>query len=318
MKTFKRIPLLHALVAILFNQQGNGFMSGGGDAGGGDSGGDSGGGDSGGGGDAIPWPEGLDKELHGNETLLKYYNKETKEFNVPNIMKSLIHASSSIGKDKIPVPDDKWTDDQWRETMSKLGLPESVDKYNVENKLPEGLQANEQFYSKFKEVAHSAGILPKQAQALLDWYNNTVGEETKTASDMARSTYEAGVEELKKEYGNAYDRKMTVAQAGMEAFSDEDTMTRMKEKGFMDDPDFTRLMVKIGEGIGEDQFNDDVKKSGNMTPAEIETTIAGFFKPDHPYSIPNHPQKKFWQDEYMRLQRLKLQSKGIQNKTLMG
>ena len=118
-------------------------------------------------GDNYKYPESLDKEYHGNPTLLKYVNKETGEFDSANIMKALIHSSKAIGADKMLVPNNEFTDEQWKDHFKKSGLPE-LDKYEVANNVAEGVQTNEDMLKGFKAAAHEAGILPKQAQAVLD------------------------------------------------------------------------------------------------------------------------------------------------------
>lgn len=303
-----RRPLLASLLLIAGNQAGNFIPPGGGtppEPG------------AGGGGDETVYPEGFDDTLKGNETLLKHYNKETKTFNTNNMMKSLVHATGAMGKDKMNVPDKTWDADKWKDTMRSLGVPDTVEKYELQNNIPEGLKANDAFFDKFKGQAHELGILPHQAQHMLDWYNTTVGDQTKESNMLNQQSYDADKKIIKDLYGEATERKMAVAQAGIEAFAQPEAIARMTERGLLDNPDFVQFMVAIGEGIGEDKFNDEVKKKGAMTLAEIETELAAFYKPDHPYSVPRHPKKAHYETEFLRLQALKLSAKGIQNKPLM-
>lgn len=301
-KSFFRLPFL---THILLSQAGNFTTGGGGDP------------DPDPGADEVVYPEGFDETLQGNPTLLKHYDKESKTFNTNNMMKSLVHATGAMGKDKMNVPDKSWDADKWKDTMRQLGVPDTVEAYEIKNNIPEGLQANDAFFDKFKAQAHELGILPHQAQHMLDWYNNSVGEQTKETQMLSQQEFDAGKKEIKDLYGEAFDRKMTVAQTGIEAFADAEAIKRMTDKGLLDDPDFTKFMVSVGEGMGEDKFNDDVVKKGSMTLGEIEGEIAKMYQPDHPYQQSGHPKRPFYEKEFMRLQQLKLKAKGVQNKTLM-
>jgi len=330
------------LHAIIKSQDGNTFFSGGGDGGGsggdggdgGGSGGDGGDGGGGAGGDGgaggaggdggnsgdINYPTDLDASYHGNETILNHYDKDKKEFKLGSLMKALVHNKSAIGKDKMIVPNDNFTDDQWKETFTKLGLPGHIDKYDVKNNLPEGVQANEALFNGLKEIAYGAGVLPAQAQKISDFLNTKMGEQAKQANFQAQSLSKQGQRDLELEYGNAFDRKMVVAEQGLGTFADEDTVKHFQERGYMDDPKFVKMLVGLGEALGEeDKFNDDIRRKMGSTPEEIESEINSFFEPTHPYKIgPSHPQYNHYEKRYLELQTMKLKAGGRENKVLVG
>ena len=55
-----------------------------------------------------------------------------KDFNdVGSLAKSFVHAQSMIGSDKINLPTDKSTPEQWSQFYKELGRPDSVDGYDV-------------------------------------------------------------------------------------------------------------------------------------------------------------------------------------------
>ena len=272
----------------------------------------------GGGAPEISWPGGLEEEYHGDKTLLKHYDHENKQFKTPALMKALVHATRVIGKDKTALPDSHWTDEQYTELYHKLGLPKEIEKYEVSNNLAEGITANEELFNGFKEVAYANGILPKQAQPILDFYNNKISEQIKAQQEQYKTELAENKAILEKEYGNAFDRKMQVAEQGAKAFADDETFNRMRENGLFDDPDFVRYLVKVGEGLGEDKFNDRADKSGSMTPSELDDEIAKFHQPHHPFTDHSHPEHQKYMDRYIRLQEMKLKANGQTNKVVIG
>ncbi len=93
-------------------------------------------------------------------------NASVKKFNdVESLAKSYVNLEKTFGKDKITVPDQHATDEDWRGVFSKLGLPENPDKYELK---ADGLDP--EFIKEFKKTAHESGMLPRQVQKAVDWY----------------------------------------------------------------------------------------------------------------------------------------------------
>jgi hypothetical protein len=255
------------------------------------------------------YPESLDKEYHGNPTLMKYVNKETGEFDQGQIMKALIHANKAIGAEKMLVPNKNFTPDQWKETFTKLGLPESVDKYSIENNVPEGTAVNEEFLNSFKKTAHEAGILPSQAQKLLDFYNTSVTEQNQMAQALADKATQEAVTNLKSEWGDAFQGKIQAASKALEQFATPEQVKELAQSGVLDSPLLTRVFAKIAESFNEDTFDSEATANFGMTPQELEDKIASFYEDGHPYMNRDHPQNAFYKEEYMRLINLRMKFK---------
>jgi len=293
---------------------------GGGGAGGSSDGGSAGGGDGGPGGDGggqageISYPADLDSSYHGDPSILKYYDKDKKEFRMGALMKGYAHAVKSIGADKITKPGKNTTEDQWQEIYRGLGLPDTVTDYGLENKVPEGLEENKAFFDKFKEVAHSAGILPKQAQTLLDFYNNAVADQVASSGRDAKAKFDEGVQSLQREfgYGAGYDQALQVADQALETFADPEVAERLKKSGVLNNPDLTRLFIKIGNSLKEDIFDDETRKKGAMSLEDIKDEIAELQKsPEYLHS--SNPGNRATMKRYRELQALKVKAMGRQN-----
>jgi len=295
---------------IIRNERGSaGFMGGEGGEGDGGSGnsGDGDPGSQGSGGDAnsnntpkVSYPSDLDETYHGNPTLLKYVDKEG-QFRQGEVMKALIHASSQIGKEKMLVPNKDFTDDQWGDTYKKLGLPESVDKYDLKNNVPEGMQADEEFFGKFREEAFKNGVLPRQAQALADMYNNHVTEQSKTHADAAQMQLDANVNALKEEWGQDYQRKVGIADSALKEFASKEDIEKLGKSGIFDNPEVTKLFAKIGESLGDDTFIEGGNNQHGKGTAEIQAEIDSYYDKKHPFRIPTHPQNKFYRNKMMSM-----------------
>jgi len=305
------LSLYSFFVLVLQNQEGNFNLGGetdGGSGTSGDSNGTSGGGDSGGGsgGDddsgaaTIEYPEGLDQEYHGNKTLLKYLDTTTGKFKNNEVFKALIHASSQIGADKMLVPNEKFTTDQWKETYKKLGVPETIEKYDIKNNLADG-QKDSGLLDGFKKVAHDNGILPRQAQALFDYMNtsnHTSAEEQTNAALADRNTQ---IEGLKTKWGEKYEHNVQLAGRGLEQFASKEEIDSLTDQGFMESVLLTDIFQRIGSGLLEDKFDPQVKGTSGSTPEEIQDKINSFYDEKHPFRISGHPQQNFYRKEMERM-----------------
>ena len=295
-------------ISLLLDQRGS-FTPGGEEPPAGGDGGGNGGGGEPPAGPEFQYPEGFDETLKGNATLMNFANKEDGSFNYANIMKSLVHAQQAVGKDKISLPDETWTDDQWGELFQKLGKPGELEAYEVKAELPENFKEDEAFKAKFKEMAFNNNLLPKQANQLYKQMNEYISETMSSVNEQQQAVYDSQVSKLQKDWGDAYGNKCQRAFTALEQFASKDEIQELKEAGYLDSPAMTRLFDKIAEGLQGDNFNVESKGSFGLTPAEATEEIAKMYRADHPYMIKGHPERKHYQEKMLKLQQIKLKGR---------
>ena len=209
---------------------------------------------------------------------------------IQSLAKSYIHGQKMIGKDKIVVPDKFASDEDWHKVYQKLGLPESVDKY--EFKTPEGM--DEDFVNGFKELAVKNGILPKQADKLFEFYNSHVDKVINTNEAENKRIFEESVNGLKKEWGQGFERKLQAASGLFNQIADEESKKVFNDSGLGNNPVVIKMFAKLAEQMGEDKFVD-ASNLGSMglTPSEAQTKINEIYgNKDHPYYNKSHPSHK--------------------------
>jgi hypothetical protein len=303
-----KINFLEVFRKILGNQNGNiGFMGTDGNSGDGanNTAGDGGAPDNGTGGGAsdISYPEGFDESLRGNQSLLKFYDKEKKAFNFANMAKSYVNAESLLGKDKINIPGKDSLPEAWDQVFDKLGRP-ARDKYEVKNSVAENLQADPEFFNKFLDTAHKSGLLPKQAQAVVDFFNSESATVMQRESEAKKADLQKGVQELQKEWGTNYKNNLEKASEALFAFASDEELKTMQEAGLLDNPIVTKIFHKIADSLKEDKFKTETKSLFGTSKDELNTKIAEFYKADHPYMQYNHPQKAYYQEQMLKMQQL--------------
>ena len=126
--------------------------------------------------------------------------------------KSHVHAQQMIGKDKIVMPGQSATDEEWREVYSKLGMPATSSEYIFDKNagLGEGMEVDENLLGWFTDTAHQVGLNNNQMAKLVELWNENTAELTNMSQDGARQAQEKSALELRKEWGNAFDDNLNL------------------------------------------------------------------------------------------------------------
>lgn len=83
---------------------------------------------------------------------------------IPGLAKSYIHSQKMIGKDKIVLPNEFATKEEWDDVFNKLGRPPSPEEYKIDGEATD-------LINNFKPVAHNLGLNNNQVQELIKFYN---------------------------------------------------------------------------------------------------------------------------------------------------
>ena len=247
---------------------------------------------------ALPqnWQSQLSEDLR-DEPSLKMYS------DIASMAKSLVHSQKAIGANKIVKPSEHATEEDWKNFFHEVGLPKDVNNYEVKFEDATGTIKPE-FVGKFKEQAFKNGVMPKQAQALLDWFVGTNTEQANNLVQQGKLAQEQTISELKKTWGEAYDKNLTAASMVLKEFSKDDEFEKfLDESGFGDNPHVIKFMSKLGNQMFEDRLQvPGARGAGALTPAEAEmkiNTIMGDTK--HPYWDKSHPNHVLAIEEMAKL-----------------
>ena len=196
--------------------------------------------------------------------------------------KSYVHAQKMVGADKIS---NKFaTEEDWNVVYEKLGRPKNSDGYKLDAK------GVDEAGLKVCNTSSQMGLLPKQANDMVQWYQSKIEASTKEADSIAENARSNAVTELK-EYGQAYDQKLAAASAFAKKYVDTSVLDSALADGTKlgDHPAIIKAFVNIAGKMGEDQF---VNPSGPsyLTPKEIDKQIASLTSdPKSAYWDKNHP-----------------------------
>ena len=187
---------------------------------------------------------------------------------VPSMVKSLVHAQKMVGAEKIPAPSKSWNDEDWSSFYKKIGVPEA-DKYEVA--LPkEAKFVNDDLVSKLKPIAAKAGILPKQLEAVLGFYEENTTNATAMAQEARSAEISQGLENLRKEYGQAFEQNVGFAKKVVHEIGGSELIDYLNKTGQASHP----VMIKMMANIGAKLYSEGGVLKGNsgsealLTPAQ--------------------------------------------------
>jgi hypothetical protein len=219
-------------------------------------------------------------------------NASIKGFkSVEDLAKSYIHAQSMIGADKVIVPGKSATDKDWEGVFSKLGRPESPDKYE----LKASEKHDQEFLKSFKEVAHKSGLLPKQVENLYNFYGEVEKKQQEMAQVQMQRVVEANIQELKKEWPDSdYERNLGVAKKAVDQFLGDDGKKWLNESGIGNDPQMIKFMHKLGVAMSEDRIKGEGGVSLNESRESAQSKLNEILgNSKHPYFDGSHPNHEF-------------------------
>jgi len=213
------------------------------------------------------WKESISEEFRKDPNIDKFTE-------IDALAKSYINATKMIGQDKLVIPNNNSTEDQWNEVYSKLGRPESSDQYNLEV-TSDTVSMDKGAIKSFAEQSHKLGLNNKQAEGILEFYKNNM-EGTAQQSKIDTETAQVQTEQqLRQEWGRDFEGKVKQAGALAKANINPEVLDMQLQNGTRlgDHPEIIKGFAKIASLLTEDKILSTESESVN-TSKDIESEIA--------------------------------------------
>ena len=229
------------------------------------------------------WKESISEEFRKDPNIDKFTE-------IDALAKSYINATRMIGQDKLVIPNNNSTEDQWNEVYEKLGRPESADKYAFDVK-SETLPFDESAVKSFAEQSHKLGLNNKQAQGILEFYKNNMEgsiQQSKIDTETAQTQSE---QQLRQEWGRDFEGKVKQAGALAKANINPEVLDMQLQDGTRigDHPEIIKGFAKIAGMMSEDKILSSESENTN-TSKDIESEISAISNDKNgPYWNKNHP-----------------------------
>ena len=234
------------------------------------------------------WKESISETYRNDPNIQKFTE-------IDALAKSYINATRMIGQDKVVIPTNNSTEDQWNEVYDKLGRPESAEKYSLDAK-SKVVSLDENAVKQFAETSHKLGLNNKQAQGLLEFYKQNM-EGTAQQAKIDTETAQAQAEqELRSEWGREFDTKVkqagSLAKANIKPEVLDMTLSNGTRLG--DHPEIIKGFAKIAGMMSEDKIvstESESVQSNQSIQDEIDSIINDKASPYWHKGHPNHDKQ---------------------------
>ena len=223
--------------------------------------------------------------------------------NMEDFVKSYLHAQKLVGADKIPVPNKHSTDEDWNEVFKRLGAPSDPNDYKYDLKDQEMDQGQVQ---EFNKTAHRLGLLPKQAEGLIKFYNE-MNVNNAASQEEAAAQSQMNVEaELKKEFGPQFNKRLDQAKRLAVNSLGQDFLenTYLKDGSRLgDNLNVIKAFSDLADKLSEDPI---IQGDGTsyMTAKDIEKEITELTQEGSAYWDKNHINHQKAVDEVLKLREM--------------
>ena len=146
--------------------------------------------------------------------------------NMEDFVKSYLHAQKLVGADKIPVPNKHATEEDWNEVFKRLGAPSDPNDYKYDFKDQE---MDSEAVQQFNKTAHRLGLLPKQAEGLIKFYNEMNGNIAANQEEAAAQAQLNVETELRKEFGPQFNKRLDQAKSFDTKLHQKHTSTKLTD-----------------------------------------------------------------------------------------
>ena len=221
------------------------------------------------------WRDEVPEDYREEKTLSKYQT-------VGDLAKGHVHLSRMMGN-SVKIPGEDSTDEERNDFYTKLGRPETADKYEYERPdMPEGMAYDENSETAFKQLAHDQGLSQKQVGSILDFYNKFALDSQIDNKLHMDEAYFKGEAALQKEWGmKGYDRNVSIAQRAMKEFGGPELEKLLSEDPRGSHPALIKAFYKMGLKSQEARPLDAEHDSSFLDVTSAQKEIENFNKPSH-------------------------------------
>lgn len=207
---------------------------------------------------ATNWRDGLPDDLKGMKSIQDFKSVE-------DLAKAYDHTKSLVGRK---------LEDMDAETLksidAKLGAPESIEAYDFK---PATEQASE-MTDWFKKTAFENGLAPEKAKSVFEAYNKLEQEHAERQQVAVQQQNEEWVNSLKKEYGEAFDERVAIANKALQHLGGDELANVLAQAGLANHPTVVKALVEAGKPLVEGKFAEDTKPVfSKLSPSEAADKI---------------------------------------------
>ena len=243
------------------------------------------------------------KVINFKEVIPEKYKDEKALANftsMDDFVKSYLSAQRLVGANKVAIPNKMATDEDWEEVYSKLGRPAKPEDYKYSFS-EEDINADQ--LKNFNETAHRIGLLPKQAERIIKFYNEMNTQAEVDNQKLFEEKQTVAMTDLKKEFGPTYTKRLDQAKKlATETLGNEMLNNTVLKDGTRlgDSVEVIKAFSMLADKLSEDEI---IKGEGTgyQTASDIEKEISELTEDGSPYWNKTHPNHAKTVDRVFKL-----------------
>jgi hypothetical protein len=231
----------------------------------------------------FSWKGQLEGDLSKAPLLSKF--EDTKEgFN--KFTESHYNLEKLLGNDKVPIPKGPEDTEGWSRFSKALGIPDKAEQYGLADvALPDSMKDITFDKQKFAETVHSFKLTPNQAKGLWKAYTDQSMEAYNKAMESHKADMTKVVNQLKSEWGDAYEGNVELGQMVINKFSPDKESADYITSVLAKDPKAIKFLAKIGEQFSENKIGEFGYKRFSLSPEQASNEIESILRDkNHPYN----------------------------------
>lgn len=226
----------------------------------------------------------------------------TKHSDLNSLAQSHVHLQSMIGADKLPKPQQNWSDEQYKEFYASAGRPADATGYQLSN-----IEDSAEVWQQYKQAAFDAGLNPRQAQSMVDFLNQANEQQAQTHDANVERMRNETREQLFQEFGSNAEAIVKKADLVASKYLGEDFVESVEladGRLLGDMPEMIRMFAAIARDIGEDTIEG--QTSENLMTSDESLQRARELMATDAYTKKLHPEhdwtvkevEKYFQQAY--------------------
>ena len=220
---------------------------------------------------AFNWKAQLPPDFANAPTMQKF--EDTKD-GFAKAVRSHLLLEKLLGHEKVPIPKDANDTAAWEIFSKAMRIPEKADGYALPDvEIPESMKALSFDKKSFAEIMHKHKLTPDAAKGIWEAYTNTSKQAYANAMKAHEEKMTGLMNQLRGEWGDAYQSKVQLGQMVINKFSDGQEMNDEITATLVKSPAGIKFLAKIGEQFSENKIGDFKYEKHSFTPDELETEI---------------------------------------------
>lgn len=229
------------------------------------------------------WKSGLEGDIAKSPLLAKF--QDTPE-GLNNAFKSHAGLEKMLGHEKVPIPKGPDDIEGWNIFSKALGIPDKAEGYGLADaQVPDSMKEITFDKNRFAEIAHAHKLTPAQTKGLWSAYQQESLSDYGKALESHKADMAKVVNQLKGEWGDAYDGNVELGQMVINKFSDDKETADYITAVLAKEPKAIKFLAKIGEQFAENKIGEFSYKRFSLSPEQAQGEIDSILKDKkHPYN----------------------------------